>query len=82
MDVAGTVERIGPGRERASPPAKSCSGSPISPAYAEIALSRPELLVRKPPGVSWEVAGSLGVVVGTAYATLDRLALKEGGDAC
>ena len=77
VDVAGTVERIGPGVTGIAP-GEELLGSPISPAYAEIALSRPELLVRKPPGVSWEVAGSLGVVVGTAYATLDRLALKQG----
>jgi len=77
VDVAGTVERIGPGVTGVAP-GEELLGSPISPAYAEIALSRPELLVRRPPAVPWEVAGSLGVVVGTAYATLDRLALKEG----
>jgi NADPH:quinone reductase-like Zn-dependent oxidoreductase len=77
VDVAGTVERIGPGVTGISP-GDELLGSPITPAYAEIALSRPELLVRRPPAVPWEVAGSLGVVVGTAYATLDRLALKEG----
>ena len=30
------------------------------------------MLTRKPPGLPWEVAGGLGVVVGTAYATLER----------
>lgn len=77
VDVAGTVERVGPG-VRGIVRGEEMLGSPTSPAYAEIALSRPELLVRKPPGVTWEVAGSLAIVVGTAYATLERLALKEG----
>jgi len=77
VDVAGIVERVGPGVSSVSP-GEEMLGSPISPAFAEIALSRPELLVRKPPAVSWEVAGSLAVVVGTAYATLDRLKLTAG----
>jgi NADPH:quinone reductase-like Zn-dependent oxidoreductase len=77
VDVAGIVERIGPGVSGVAP-GEELLGSPITPAYAEIALSRPEMLVRRPPSIPWEVAGSLAVVVGTAYATLDRLALKEG----
>lgn len=77
VEVAGTVERIGPGVTGISP-GDELLGSPITPAYAEIALSRPELLVSRPPGVPWEIAGSVAVVVGTAYATLDRLALKTG----
>jgi NADPH:quinone reductase-like Zn-dependent oxidoreductase len=77
VEIAGTVERIGPGVTGISP-GDELLGSPITPAYSEFALSRPELLVPKPPGISWEVAGSLAVVVGTAYATLDRLALKAG----
>lgn len=77
VDVAGTVERIGPGVSGVQP-GEELLGSPTTPAYAEIALSRPEMLVPRPPAVPWEVAGSLAVVVGTAYATLDRLALKDG----
>jgi NADPH:quinone reductase-like Zn-dependent oxidoreductase len=41
-------------------------------------LGRPDGLVEKPAGVRWEVAGGLGVVVGTAYATLERLQLEQG----
>ncbi len=77
VDFAGVVERVGPGVEGVAP-GDELLGVPSTPAYAEIALSKPELLVEKPSGVSWEVAGSLGVVVGTAYATLDRLALQPG----
>ena len=77
VDVAGTVELVGPGVSGVAP-GEEMLGSPITPAYAEYALSRPELLVRKPPSVPWEVAGSLAVVAGTAYATLARLALQQG----
>jgi len=77
VDVAGIVERVGPGVTGVAP-GEALLGAPISPAFAELALSRPELLVRKPPGVTWEVAGSLAVVAGTAYATLARLDPKAG----
>ncbi len=78
VDVAGVVEEVGAGVSGLAP-GDEVLGSPITPAYAELALSRPELLVTKPPGVPWEVAGGLAVVVGTAYATLARFALGEGG---
>jgi NADPH:quinone reductase-like Zn-dependent oxidoreductase len=77
FDVAGVVERVGPGVSGVVP-GDELLGAPITPAYAELALSRPDMLVRRPPGVPWEVAGGLGVVVGTAYATLARLAVKQG----
>ncbi len=77
VDVAGVIERAGPGVEGLSP-GDEVLGNPITPAYAEYALSRPEMLVPKPPGLAWEVAGSLAVVAGTAYATLEALKLGTG----
>ncbi len=77
VDVAGVVEKTGPGVEGLAP-GQELLGQPTTASYAEVALSRPELLVEKPAGVPWEVAGSLGVIVGTAYATLDRLAPQAG----
>ena len=77
VDVAGVVEALGPGVEDVAP-GEDVLGNSSTPAYAEYALSRPELLQRKPPGLSWEIAGSLGVVVGTAYATLETLKLGTG----
>lgn len=77
VDVAGVVERAGPGVAGFAP-GEEVLGRAITPAYAEVALSTPEALVRKPPGVPWEVAGSLGVVVGTAYKTLELLDLRPG----
>ena len=77
VDVAGVVEKVGPGVEGHAPGEELLGGSTTA-AYAELALSRPEMLVGRPPGLPWEVAGSLAVVVGTAYATLARLEPKQG----
>ncbi|HXD53530.1 MAG TPA: NADP-dependent oxidoreductase [Solirubrobacteraceae bacterium] len=77
VDLAGVVERVGEGVEGLAP-GDEVLGASITPAYAELALSTPQMLIRKPPGLSFEVAGGLAVVVGTAYATLDRLALEPG----
>jgi NADPH:quinone reductase-like Zn-dependent oxidoreductase len=76
VDVAGVVEQGGEGVGLA--PGDEVLGMSITPAYAEVALSTPQMLIAKPPGLSFEVAGGLGVVVGTAYATLDRLKLSSG----
>ncbi len=77
VDVAGVVEEVGPGAEGLAP-GDEVLGNPTTPSYAEYALSRPEMLVPKPPGLAWEVAGSLAVVAGTAYATLEALKLGTG----
>ena len=77
VDVAGVIEQMGPGVEGLAPGEELC-GNPITASFAEFALGRPEMLVPRPPGLPWEVAGSLGVVVGTAYATLGVLNLGTG----
>jgi NADPH:quinone reductase-like Zn-dependent oxidoreductase len=77
VDVAGIIEQLGPGVE-GFVPGEEVLGVSSTPSYAERALSRPEMLLAKPPGLPWEVAGGLAVVVGTAYATLARLALEPG----
>jgi NADPH:quinone reductase-like Zn-dependent oxidoreductase len=77
VDVAGVVEKVGPGVEGISP-GEDVLGNSSTAAYAEYALSRPQMLHKKPPGLAWEVAGSLGVVVGTAYATIEALKLGTG----
>jgi NADPH:quinone reductase-like Zn-dependent oxidoreductase len=76
VDVAGTVESVGAGIEGIQPGAELLGSA--APSFAELVLASHQMLVEKPTGVSWEVAGSLGVVVGTAYATLDQLAMRTG----
>ncbi len=77
IDVAGVIEQVGPGVEGFAP-GDDVLGQSSTAAYAEYALSQPSMLQLKPPGLAWEVAGSLGVVVGTAYATLEALKLGTG----
>jgi NADPH:quinone reductase-like Zn-dependent oxidoreductase len=77
VDVAGVIERVGAGVEGFAQGDEVC-GNPTTASFAEYALSRPQMLVPKPPGLSWEVAGSLAVVAGTAYATLEALNLGTG----
>jgi NADPH:quinone reductase-like Zn-dependent oxidoreductase len=76
-DAAGVVEALGEGVEQLAV-GDHVLGSSSTPAYAEQALARVEKLTRRPPGVAWEIAGSLAVVVGTAYKTLAMLDLQEG----
>jgi NADPH:quinone reductase-like Zn-dependent oxidoreductase len=76
-DVAGVVEELGEGvRELA--PGDEVLGSSATPAFAEKALAAVEQLTARPPEVPWEVAGSLAVVVGTAWETLRLLEVKAG----
>ncbi|HEY4894488.1 MAG TPA: NADP-dependent oxidoreductase [Solirubrobacteraceae bacterium] len=76
-DVAGVVEELGAGVTRFAV-GDEVLGSAATPAYAERALALEEKLTRRPPGVPWEIAGSLAVVIGTAYKTLAMLAVADG----
>jgi NADPH:quinone reductase-like Zn-dependent oxidoreductase len=77
IDLAGVVEQLGEGVTELAV-GQEVFGQGSSPAYAERATARIASLHVKPPDIAWEVAGSLGVVVGTAYATLMRLAPAPG----
>jgi NADPH:quinone reductase-like Zn-dependent oxidoreductase len=77
IDFAGVVEEVGTGVEGFAP-GEEVLGQSSTGAYAELALSQPQMVQRKPPGLAWEVAGSLAVVVGTAYATLEELKPEPG----
>jgi NADPH:quinone reductase-like Zn-dependent oxidoreductase len=77
VEGAGIVARVGTGVEDLAP-GEEVLGGTSSPAYAERATCSAAGLARKPPGIPWEVAGSVTVVVGTAYNCLDMLALKPG----
>jgi NADPH:quinone reductase-like Zn-dependent oxidoreductase len=47
-------------------------------AFSQYTLADAADLVRKPDGVSWEVAGSLAGAGGTAYAVLGKLGVEAG----
>ena len=76
-DVAGVVESVGD-EVSAFAPGDEVLGSSSTPAYAESAHAQVEKLTHRPTGVSWEISGSLAVVVGTAYKTLAMLDVSAG----
>jgi NADPH:quinone reductase-like Zn-dependent oxidoreductase len=76
-DVAGVVEQVG-AEVSGFAVGDAVLGSSSSPAYAEQALCLAEKLVPKPAGVEWPVAGSLAVVIGTAYKVLQLLKAQRG----
>jgi NADPH:quinone reductase-like Zn-dependent oxidoreductase len=79
IDLAGTVEAVGEGVS-AFGVGDEVLGNAAGGAYAEKALADASGLVAKPAAVSWEIAGSLAVVVNTAYRVLAELGLGEGDD--
>lgn len=79
VDLAGTVEALGEG-VTAFGVGDEVLGHASGGGYAARALANASALVAKPAGVSWEVAGSLPVVVTTAYRVLAQLGLGEGDD--
>ncbi|HEY2222018.1 NADP-dependent oxidoreductase [Actinomycetospora sp.] len=79
IDLAATVEALGEG-VTAFGVGDEVLGHAVGGAYAERALADAARLVAKPAGVSWEIAGSLAVVVTTAYRGLALLGLGEGDD--
>jgi NADPH:quinone reductase-like Zn-dependent oxidoreductase len=76
-DAAGVVEQIGDGVDGFAP-GQEVLGSASAPAFAERTTCSAEKILLRPAGVAWEVAGSLAVVVGTAYKTLKLLELEPG----
>jgi NADPH:quinone reductase-like Zn-dependent oxidoreductase len=79
VDVAGIVEAVGEG-VTAFAEGDEVLGRASGGAYAEKALADVDGLTAKPAGVAWEVAGSLPVVVTTAYRGLALLGLGAGDD--
>lgn len=79
VDVAGTVEAVGEG-VTAFGVGDDVLGHASGGAYAEKALASAAGLTARPAGVSWDIAGSLPVVVTTAYRGLALLGLGEGED--
>ncbi|WP_285595219.1 NADP-dependent oxidoreductase [Actinomycetospora sp. NBRC 106378] len=77
FDVAGTVDAVGDG-VTAFGVGDEVLGAASGGAQAERALADVTALVAKPAALSWEVAGSLATIVGTAYRVLERLALSPG----
>lgn len=77
IDIAGIVDEVGEGVTELAV-GNEVLGSSATPSYAELALASPGDLVRKPSGLSWEIAGALGVGDRTAYRVLKLLDVGAG----
>ena len=77
VDLAGTVEAVGPGVTRFKPGDEVFGGAPAS--FAEYARAREDALLPKPAGLSFEQAATLGVAGRTALQGLrDHAQVKPG----
>ncbi|WP_197376108.1 NADP-dependent oxidoreductase [Mycolicibacterium baixiangningiae] len=76
-DVAGVVDEIG-SEVTEWAVGDEVLGVSTTPSFSEFALAEADDLVRKPDGMSWEVAGSLAGAGGTAYAVLQKLGVEAG----
>jgi len=77
-DLAGVVSAVGDGVPGFAPGDEVLGWSERRSSHAEYALVPAAQLIRKPPELSWEVAGSLYVVGCTAYAAVRAVGAGEG----
>jgi NADPH:quinone reductase-like Zn-dependent oxidoreductase len=77
-DLAGVVEEVGEGIEDFGPGDELIGWTDNRASHAEFVVVRAGHATRRPPGVPWEVAGSLFVAGCTAYATVRAVAAGTG----
>ena len=77
-DLAGVVEELGEGGSEFAIGDEVCGWTDRRCSHAELAAAPTRQLAAKPPGVSWEVAGSLFVAPFAAYASVRAVALEPG----
>lgn len=77
-DFAGVVDELGAGAEGFAVGDEVCGWSEQRSSHAEFVAVPAEQLTAKPPGLSWEVAGSLFVASMAAYAGVDAVKPKPG----
>ncbi|RLV04286.1 NADPH:quinone reductase [Streptomyces griseocarneus] len=78
-DLAGVVEKVGPGVGNVTAGDEVAGHSDRRASHAEYVIARADELVPRPAGVPWEVAGSLFVAGTTAVAAV-RAVSPELGD--
>jgi NADPH:quinone reductase-like Zn-dependent oxidoreductase len=77
-DLAGVVERLGPGVTAVAAGDEVIGWVDTRSAQAEYAVVDADNLAGKPAEVPWEVAGALGVAGFTAWAAVRAVNLKTG----
>jgi len=75
IDLAGTVEQVGPGVESVAV-GDAVVGQANTGSYAELAIA--ESFVPKPDDMSWELAAAVPVAAEVAVRVLGQLGLKSG----
>jgi NADPH:quinone reductase-like Zn-dependent oxidoreductase len=76
-ELSGVVDQVGDGVSEFAI-GDEVLGLSQTPAYAELALSDPKQLVRKPANVDWAPAGGVAIAARTSYTVLGLLDLKPG----
>jgi NADPH:quinone reductase-like Zn-dependent oxidoreductase len=77
-DFAGVVEELGAGVDDFVAGDEVCGWTERRASHAEFVAVPAEQVTAKPPGLSWEVAGSLFVASMAAYACVDTVAPQPG----
>lgn len=77
-DLAGTVAELGPGVDAFAVGDEVFGFTNDRASQAELVAVPAGQLVRRPPGMSWEVAGALPVAGTTAYAAVHAVGVGEG----
>lgn len=77
-DLAGIVTKTGPGVDAVAPGDEVIGFTDERASHAEYLTVQAQNLTAKPPNVSWEVGGSLGVAGTTAYAAVRAVSPKAG----
>lgn len=77
-DLAGVIEAVGPEVNGFAPADEVMGFTDDRASHAEFAVVEAGNLTRRPPNVSWEVAGALFVVGCTAWAAVRAVSLTPG----
>jgi NADPH:quinone reductase-like Zn-dependent oxidoreductase len=77
-DFAGTVAELGPAARGFSVGDEVIGFTDERASQADFVVAGADHLVRRPPGVPWDVAGALFVAGTTAYAALRAVSIRTG----
>jgi NADPH:quinone reductase-like Zn-dependent oxidoreductase len=77
-DLAGIVTKLGPGTEGFEEGDEVIGFTNRRASHAEYVIVETKDLTAKPANVPWEVAGSLAVAAGTAYAAVRAISPRRG----
>jgi NADPH:quinone reductase-like Zn-dependent oxidoreductase len=77
-DLAGVVAELGDGVTQVRVGDEVVGFTNERASHAELVVVEAENLTPRPPGVSWEAAGSLFVAGATAYAAVRAVSLRSG----